>query len=80
MNPYHSIDVGDRENEIPQALRDEIEKDMRGTIKKMGLDKISTPFDLAVDTSHGLKIVCAENDWEIPAYVVDIAERLFKTA
>jgi hypothetical protein len=32
-------------------------------------------FDLAVDCAYDLELVSAElNDWEIPAYIVDIAE------
>lgn len=38
----------------------------------------STPFDMAVDCAHVLNIVCEEDNWEIPVYVVELAEELYR--
>lgn len=62
-----------REHEIPAELREKIENWMNNSRKQYDY---GSAFDLAVDAAHDLEIVKEEQEYEIPVYVVEIAERL----
>ena len=66
-------DVGAFASEISFDLKLRIETWMRESSKQYDYGRA---FDLAVDAAYDLDIVCAEQNFEIPVYVVEIAESI----
>jgi hypothetical protein len=66
-------DVGASASEISPNLKLKVETWMRKSLPKYDYGRA---FDLAVDAAYDLELACAEQDFEIPHYVVEIAESI----